>query len=63
MSEIKLLQTRDMANFAARGFIRFDGIVPDAINQQFLDDIGDASSEPDSLLGHYANIMQASFNE
>ena len=60
MSEIKLLQTRDMANFAARGFIRFDGIVPDAINQQFLDDIGDASSEPDSLLGHYANIMQSS---
>ena len=31
-----LLTTRQMAEFAARGFLRFDGLVPDSINQRFL---------------------------
>ncbi len=54
------LNTLQMAHFAARGFLRFDAVVPDEINRQFLDDIGDASSDPDSLKGHYGNIMRSS---
>ena len=54
------LSTAQMASFAARGFLRFDGIVPQHINQQFLDDIGEASPQPDSVAGHYGNIMRSS---
>ena len=35
-----LLNSRQMASFVARGFLRFDGLVPDAINAQFLDEVG-----------------------
>ncbi len=31
-----LLGARDMARFVARGFLRFDAVVPDAINRAFL---------------------------
>ncbi len=54
------LTTSQMAEFAARGFLRFDGIVPDAINQQFLGDIAHASPQPDSVVAHYGRIMQES---
>ncbi len=54
------LTTEQMATFAARGFLRFDGIIPEEINQQFLDDIGGASDHPDSISGHYKNIRQSS---
>jgi len=54
------LTNRQMAGFAARGFIRFDGIVPDDINQGFLGDIGAASPHPDTVFGHYRNIMRES---
>ncbi len=60
MTEPIPMSAAQMASFAARGFIRFDAIVPDAINQQFLADIGDASPEPDTPLGHYVNILQSS---
>jgi hypothetical protein len=43
MSERKLLNTTQMAQFVARGFLRFDGVVPAELNQAFLDDIGQAS--------------------
>ena len=59
MTAIKLT-TRQMATFAAKGYLRFDGVVPEAINQQFLNDIGEASPEPDSVMGHYGNIMRSS---
>ena len=49
-----------MASFAARGFLRLDGIVPDAINQRFLNDIGNPSEQPDSPIGHYGKILQSS---
>ncbi len=32
-----LLSTADMARFVARGFLRFDGVVPNDINQDFLE--------------------------
>jgi len=60
MSKHILLSTAQMAHFAARGFVELPGVVPDSINQQFLDDIGTASPQPDSIQGHYANIMRAS---
>ena len=36
MSDCVKLNSREMAEFAAEGLLRFDGIVPDVINQQFL---------------------------
>lgn len=47
MSDLPLLSAHDMARFAARGFLRMDGVVPDAINAQFMDEVGDiAPPEP-----------------
>ena len=42
MSAIPLLGAFDMARFTARGFLRFDGVVPDEINAQFLTEAGEA---------------------
>ena len=58
--DLPLLSTRQMALFAARGFVRLEGLVPDAINTRFLADIGDVSSNPESLSSHYRNIMASS---
>ena len=41
MSEAPLLGALDMARFAARGFLRFDGVVPDEINRRFMAEVGD----------------------
>jgi len=40
MSALPLLDAMTMASFAARGFLRFDGVVPEAINAQFLEEVG-----------------------
>jgi len=40
MSNCVKLNSREMAEFAAEGLLRFDGIVPDVINQQFLAEAG-----------------------
>jgi len=37
-----LLSSLDMARFVARGFLRFDGVVPAEINDQFLAEAGEA---------------------
>jgi len=56
-----LLSSIDMAHFAARGFLRMDGIVPDDINQQFLADIGHvAESEISGVREHYGKVMNSS---
>ncbi len=60
MTNLPRLNNTQMAQFAARGFLRLDAIVPAALNKQFLDDIGDASAQPDSIMGHYGNIMRSS---
>jgi hypothetical protein len=39
---LPLLGALDMARFTARGFLRFDGVVPDEINAQFLAEAGEA---------------------
>jgi len=54
------LTTTQMAQFAAHGYLRLDAVVDDAINQQFLADIGDASPNPDNVFAHYGNIMRNS---
>lgn len=35
----ELLSSQQMASFVARGFLRFDALVPDAINSAFLEDV------------------------
>ena len=39
---LPLLNSLEMARFVARGFLRFDGVVPDEINAQFLSEAGEA---------------------
>ena len=47
MTDLPLLTARDMATFTARGFLRMDGVVPEAINAQFLAEMGEvAAPEP-----------------
>lgn len=54
-----LLNSKQMAAFAARGFLRFDGVVPEEINQQFLVELGDAiEGNVASPEAHYGSIMQ-----
>ena len=54
------LTDAQMASFVARGFLRFDAVVPDKINKQFLGDIGHSSARPDDPRRHYENIMRSS---
>jgi hypothetical protein len=42
MEDLPLLNSLDMARFVARGFLRFDGVVPAEINDQFLAEAGEA---------------------
>ena len=42
MSEAPLLGALDMARFVAKGYLRFDAVVPDEINAQFLAEMGEA---------------------
>lgn len=57
-ADISLLNSTQMATFAARGFLRFDGYVPEAINQQFLDEVRASNSEEQQdPLQHYARLM------
>ena len=41
MSGLPLLSAEQMASFVARGFLRFDGVVPDEINRQFMEAVGE----------------------
>jgi len=58
MSEPVLLDSRQMAAFVARGFLRFDGVVPDAINRAFLDGLGrvDAGNVA-HMRAYYGRVM------
>lgn len=61
MSEIKLLNSSEMATFAARGFLRMDEVVPEELNQQFLHDIGHIDEELISTpQEHYSRVMSTS---
>jgi hypothetical protein len=58
MSESVLLDSRQMASFVARGFLRFDAVVPDAVNRAFLDALGRVdASNIDHMRAYYGRIM------
>lgn len=59
MSGLPLLGAVDMARFAARGFLRIDGVVPEEINAQFLDEVGKvAAPQPGKkLMWTYAEML------
>ena len=59
MSNAALLTTLQMASFAAKGFLRFDGVVPETLNRAFLDEIGH-SDDVATLTEHYTRIMSSS---
>ncbi len=61
---LERLNSRQMASFAARGLLRFDGKVPTDINEQFLDEAGRPptpapGASKKSLLARYFALMRA----
>jgi hypothetical protein len=61
MSEPVLLNSLQMASFVARGFLRFDAVVPDAQNRAFLDLVDDVpAAAVSSIREHYGRIMAGS---
>lgn len=61
MAEIERLNSMQMAEFVANGFLRLDSVVPESINSQFLADVGhvDESRIP-GIREYYREIMNAS---
>ena len=60
MAERVLLTSTQMASFVAKGFLRFEAVVPDAINQQFLDEVGRPPQPGESVRKAYAKLLSAS---
>jgi len=61
MTEAVLLDSRQMASFVARGFLRFDAVVPDEINRQFLDEAGRApEATGEKLMKAYRRLLAES---
>lgn len=62
MSDLPLLSALDMARFVARGFLRFDAVVPEEINAQFLAEAGEAPEPAPGrkMLGTYASLLAQS---
>lgn len=59
-AEPVLLTTAQMAQFAARGFLRFDAVVPQAINRAFLEQVGDVPEDEITGVGdHYRKVMRS----
>ena len=55
-----LLDSLDMARFVARGFLRFDGVVPDEINAQFLAEAGDVPEPGAKMRRTYSELLARS---
>ncbi|MBO6555135.1 MAG: phytanoyl-CoA dioxygenase family protein [Pseudomonadales bacterium] len=49
-----LLNSEQMASFAARGFLKMDAVVPENVNRQFLEEVGSVPEDgtPESFYGH-----------
>ena len=62
MSNLPLLDALSMAGFAARGFLRLDGVVPDDINARFLAEAGTppAVAAGRKLMRTYGEMLAAS---
>ena len=57
MAERVLLNSRQMASFVARGFLRLDAAVPAAINEQFIDEVGRPPQPGEGLRKAYARLL------
>lgn len=56
-----LLSTAQMAQFAARGFLRFEAVVPEALNAAFLELVGEAGGDgSEGVMGHYGRLLRES---
>ncbi len=61
MSATQLVSTLDMARFVARGYLLFENVVPDVLNERFLADVGHVPEDQvENLFTHYGRIMAAS---
>lgn len=57
----RLLTTTQMATFAARGFLRLDGVVPESANAAFLAQVHDVPADSvSSIREHYGRILAES---
>jgi hypothetical protein len=56
----RLLTTRQMAHFAARGFLEFHALIPAELNAAFLDEIGHTDDAGADIGAHYRRIMRSS---
>ena len=55
------LNSTQMAEFAAKGFLRFDAAVPESLNAKFLEEIGHVElDEVEHPMSHYAKVMSSS---
>jgi hypothetical protein len=54
------LTTAQMAEFAARGVLRLDGVVPDAINRAFRELLGTPPAGGEGLRAWYGRLMRGS---
>lgn len=64
-SPVRLLTTQQMARFAASGYLRFDGLIPDELNAAFLEEIGHTAdvagiADVADIGKHYRRIMSSS---
>ena len=57
MAERVLLNSQQMATFVARGFLRFDAVVPAAINEQFIDEVGRPPKPGAGMRKAYARLL------
>ena len=56
-----LLKSAQMAEFAAKGLLRMDAVVPDAVNRRFLEDIGHVDEDDiKSVAEHFGRIQSSS---
>jgi hypothetical protein len=55
-----LLSSLDMARFVARGFLRFDRVVPAEINDQFLAEAGEAPEPGAKMRQTYGRLLSGS---
>ena len=57
MAEPILLDSKQLARFVARGYLRFDAIVPDELNAAFLEQVGAPPAAGGNLRSTYAKLL------
>lgn len=59
--DLPRLSSQQMAEFAARGFLRFDSVVPETLNAKFLQEVGHVPLEEiNHPMEHYSKVMASS---